>query len=178
MDANADDFSDAERSAMRLDGELFSVHGCYLPTDEPDVLSTRVRIAREGAPAHFVLDLMSAAWVWEATPLPPAPPQCCIDMAHRSTKIEPGTWQARHVHLKPGDVVRTAAGSLLSPWRTLMHLLRWPPPIGHEQLYETVALLVARERLTPAQAFTRFHEQQAANVRGQFAERFAEWLQL
>lgn len=176
MDELTEQFSQAELSAMRLDGVLFSLRGSYLAVDEPDVLSTRVRIARGDAPPHLLLDRISAAWVWQAVALPPRAAEYCVDMAHRSSKIEPGTWRVRHVKLRPGEIVRTASGGLISPWRTVLHLLRWPPDCSGDELRSVVRRLIALEGMTAGEAQARFDREQAANVRGQFSALLADLL--
>ncbi|MFM6975080.1 MAG: hypothetical protein ACKOXM_08170 [Agromyces sp.] len=155
------DFSIAEQYAMRLDGVLFERFGRMLPSDEPDVLENRVRIAREFAPAQYILDGHSAAWVWGACVTPPQRPEFCQIMANRGTDRF-GTYRSqRYVRLREGEVVHTRAGDVLSPWRTALHLLRWCPSVNAT----TVETLLRREQLTLSEAPARIEEELAQNQR-------------
>ena len=158
-------FSPAERSALRLDGQLHHVFGAFLAADEPDVLETRVLIARGEAPPHFVLDRLSAAWVWDCAPTPPRRASYCVWMERRSSKVSTIEWDVRHTRLDSGSVLETKAGSVLRPWWTLLHLLRWPPSLSDDEFRLTLGALLERCQLSPEEAVDRFDREQPANIR-------------
>lgn len=160
------DFSAAELSAMRLDGELFLSHGALITADEPDVLSTRVRIARGFAPPQYILADTSAAWVWQATPTPPPEPEFCQRTDSRGTDRMNSFRSKRYLRLRPDDVVGTVHGDVLSPWRTLLGLLRWEPTLSPE----TVTALLERADESFASAGARIDREMAINQRGYYQQ--------
>lgn len=152
-----DNFSPAELSALRLDGEVFRLAEGFVLADEPDLPEVRIRVARGEAPACFILDGKSAAWVWAALESPPRRPELCLAMDKRGSDRFGPVRATRYLRFAPGDVVSTSAGDVLSPWRTLMHVLRWDDVSDHtvEVLLHRAALDIesARDRLMllPAQ---------------------------
>lgn len=134
------EFSDAELSALRLDGDAFAVHGSTLSLDSPDVLSTRVSLARGDAPKRMVVDRLSAAWVWGATEVRPQPAMICADLRERTSK-QLGEWAPHKTYrFVDGDVWATDGGPVLSPWRTLLHVLRFDSAEHPEVLSALVEL--------------------------------------
>lgn len=130
-------FSSAELSALRLDGDAFSLYRSTLLCDEPDVVSTRVALARGDASARLVIDRLSAAWVWHALAAPPTTPMLCSDIRARTTK-QIGEAVLRTYRFTDDDIVQTSAGPVLSRWRTLLHVIRWDAP-AHPDVVSALA---------------------------------------
>lgn len=130
-------FSSAELSALRLDGETFAIYGCSILCDEPDVLSTRVKLARGDASPRLVVDRLSAAWAWGAVATPPSTPMLCSDLRTRTTKLI-GDAIVRTYRFGDDDIVRTSSGPVLSRWRTLLHVLRFDAS-SHPEAISTLA---------------------------------------
>lgn len=130
-------FAPAELSALRLDGDAFSLYRSTLLCDEPDVVSTRVALARGDASARLVIDRLSAAWVWHALAAPPTPPMLCSDIRARTTK-QIGEAVLRTYRFTDDDIIQTSAGPVLSRWRTLLHVLRFDAS-SHPEAISTLA---------------------------------------
>lgn len=155
---------------MRLDGELFSLAGGYLACDEPDVLATRVGLVLASAPSGlrdglFIVDRLSAAWAWGALTVAPEPAELCCDVAARSRTAFRGH-PVHQVRLRSGDVLRTAAGPVLSRWRTIVHLLRWPPTETTAELAQMIGVLLAGCGLTVAEARERLRREHVPSQAG------------
>lgn len=161
---NISRFSPAEIAAMRLDGVLFEVYGAFLPADQADVVATRVHVARQTAPPQYILDRLSAAWVWGAVETPPEPPEFCQDMTRRGTDRYNTYRSQRYVRLRDGECVSFTTGSVLSPWRTVLQLLRWTPAVEAD----TIAALLTLERMTPDDVATRVAGTFNSNQHGYF----------
>lgn len=158
MSSSALDFHATELNAMRLEGDVFDLHGVYIPADSPDVLATRVAIARAGAPLKLILDGRSAAWAWGATNHFPAHPELCSNLFGRTTKRHDGYKPARTVRLNANDVIETDGGTTVSPWRTTVHLLRWQPNTPSD----TFRQLLAIDSLTVADGFAKLAAERRA----------------
>lgn len=157
-------FAQTELEAMRLDGVLFRVHGSFVIADEPDTVETRIAIARAAAPRQFILDRLSAAWVWGAIALPPPTPDFCLDMNHRGTDRYNAHRAQRYVRLDDTEVVSAPAGSVLSPWRTTLHLLRWTPGVSPD----CIRNLLGTIDCCPCRAAERIRDERARSQQGQF----------
>lgn len=155
---NLDGFSPAELSALRLDGHAFAIAAGFIAADEPLTFVERVRLARGGAPTAYILDLRSAAWAWGALATPPQRAQFCQDRFAKGSDRIGSVRAAHYVGLADGDVVHTAAGPVLSVWRTAVHLMRW-----ESDQMEPIRALLARAELTPSAAAERIRSEFAPN---------------
>ncbi|HLP22880.1 MAG TPA: hypothetical protein VK139_02425 [Microbacteriaceae bacterium] len=160
-------FSPAELSALRLDGDVFAIFEAHVLADEPDTLAARIRLARGDAPPSYILDGESAAWVWEALPLPPRTPQFCLAMNRRSTDRINRVKAQHYVQLEEQDIVSTESGSVLSPWRTLLHVLRWAPTVPDA----CITLLLSRAGETVHTARARIESRYTTGQRSIYLRR-------
>jgi hypothetical protein len=120
------DFPEAERSALRLDGECAPLGLTVVPVDVP--VGPAVRAASlAGAAARFdlVVELGTAAWVHGAVADLPVPLALAVDVrrARRTRAVVPPPREAR---FRAGDVVRLGGVLVTTPLKTAFDLLRLP----------------------------------------------------
>jgi hypothetical protein len=144
-----DQFSEAERSVLRLDGECVPVGLTVVPADVP--MGPEVRAASLSAAVaryDLVVDLRTAAWVHGAVPQLPRPLTLAVDVsrARRTKLVAPAP---REAVFRPDDLVRLGGVLVTTPLKTAFDLLR----LGPAEAVEGVAVTLLRSaRLSPAVA--------------------------
>jgi hypothetical protein len=142
-------FSEAERSVLRLDGDCVPVGLTVVPADVPMGPAVRAAsLAAAVARYDLVVDLRTAAWVHGAVPELPRPLTIAVDVsrARRTKLVAPAP---REALFRPDDLVRLGGVLVTSPLKTAFDLLRLEA--GHAAEDVAVALLRSG-RLSPAVA--------------------------
>jgi len=117
-------FPVAERSALRLDGELFPLAEALITLDALDSPELRARAAHAGRGPRLIAELETAAWIWGALPAPPGRLQFCAAMEERS-RLRPGDPGAgREVVMPAEDEFLLAGRRVTTPLRTALDLVR------------------------------------------------------
>lgn len=113
----------AELHAARLTGEVYAIGGCFAPVDLPELRAVRAEVISRQAPARFVADRLTAAWVWGAVAAPPVRLQFCIDIRsrHRQTTTR---FDLREVVIDGSEIAVVGAALVTSPERTMLDLAR------------------------------------------------------
>lgn len=113
----------AELHAARLTGELYPIGGCFAPVDLPELRSVRAEVIARQAPARFIADGLTAAWVWGAVATPPPRLQFCIDIRyrHRQTTTR---FALREVVIDVGEIAVVGSALVTSPARTMLDIAR------------------------------------------------------
>jgi hypothetical protein len=118
------EFSRAELSALRLDGEVYAVVDCVVPLDE--VVSPILRalaLARE-LPPRLIAEQHTAAWVWGALESPPPRHEVCANTTSRTRPALRVRLNVREVVIEPDAVSRLGPLELTTPIRTAIDLAR------------------------------------------------------
>lgn len=118
-----DEWSDAEWSALRMDGHAGEWGPALMPIDTPDAWWSRLEAASWALPARAVIDRCSAAWVWGAIAVAPRTTQWCFALHARSTKLLPSQTGIKNRRLSPDDIAVYERWSATSPERTLRDLV-------------------------------------------------------
>ena len=116
-------FPQAELSALRLDGEAFSIGDGLVPVDVPvDAAIRAASIAGTARRYALVAERWTAAWVHGAVPVAPVPHQLCSDVERNGrTRM---LVALREVLFQPGDVEQLAGLAVTTPLRTACDLAR------------------------------------------------------
>ncbi len=120
----------AELTAVRLDGELYAIDGCFSPIDEPEDAARRALALAAGFPGRLIAEQRTAAWVHGVLPSPPGRHQFCVDIASRARPPIDAHLLVREVVLGPGDLVHLGGMPVTSPLRTVADLARVSPGFG------------------------------------------------
>lgn len=115
----------AELHAARLAGELYALGDAFCPVDLPDDRHRRAAAIAAVAPARFIADRLTAAWVWGAVADGPPRAQFCIDIRsrHRQTTTR---HEVREVVIADDEVAAVGAALVTTPARTMVDLARDP----------------------------------------------------
>jgi hypothetical protein len=132
-----------ELLAARLDGELFRVDGAFAPLDEVEQPAHRAHAILDTAPPRFIAEQHSAAWVWGAIAVPPAPHQFCVDIAARVSGSPARHKRVREVVIGPHEIASFGGAKVTTPLRTAVDLARFSVRFGAEEQRAVVALSVA-----------------------------------
>lgn len=118
---DAADFPEAERSGLRLDGDVFLLADALVPADLPVVPALRAAaLLPEAARPDLVAAGRTAAWVHGVTPILPRPCTWTLDVSHgRRTRAVP---TAREVRYDPSSVERLGGLTVTTPLRTAFDL--------------------------------------------------------
>jgi hypothetical protein len=117
-------FSEAERSALRLDGECVPLGLTVIPVDVPvDATVRAASLSAAVARYDLVVDLRTAAWVHGALPSLPRSLTLAVDIdrARRTKLIRPAPREAR---FRADDVARLGGVLVTTPLKTAFDLLR------------------------------------------------------
>jgi len=115
--------SPAELSAARLDGHLVELGEGYLPADAIETPSMRAASLRSVLGSRLAVALLSAAWVWGATPTPPARHEVCRT-GTRVTTLRGRRAVLSDLRLHPGELTTVGGAAVTTPARTLSDLAR------------------------------------------------------
>lgn len=143
----------AELSAMRLDGDVFSVDEAFCPIDEFEDAALRAAAIHRGLSARLIAERWSAAWVVGACPPPPRHTFCTRIQARvaHPTALQGAV---REVAIDDDECLRVGALAVTTPLRTIADLLRFDDDgtdAGTARLTATVSALLAIGRLSVAE---------------------------
>ncbi|WBU38675.1 hypothetical protein [Homoserinibacter sp. YIM 151385] len=99
-----DGIPEAERSAMRLDGEIARLALGDVPLDAIDSPALRAGVALPRRDARLVAELGTAAWIWGARDAPPEPPELCVELRSRVVRPLDGAIRLRERTLPAAQV--------------------------------------------------------------------------
>ncbi|MFP7760525.1 type IV toxin-antitoxin system AbiEi family antitoxin [Marisediminicola sp. LYQ134] len=133
------DFSHAELSAARLDGEIVAVDECWQVIDEHGDPLARARSLARVLPPRVIVERLSAAWVLGAIDDPPAVHEVCVDSAARYSRLGLPRLRIREVVITSTEMSSVGPVRVTSPLRTAVDLVRFSPRFG-----ETERSIVAR----------------------------------
>jgi hypothetical protein len=128
-----DELPEVELQAVRLDGEAYRLGEGYVPIGVAPVPATRAIAALGTRTPRLVAALGTAAWIWGATPHPPARGEFLVDLAARWRPPFGGGPLVIESHLRPGDVVRWGEASVTSTLRTAVDLARFRTHFGENE---------------------------------------------
>jgi hypothetical protein len=135
------DLALAELHAARLDGLLHPVGASFRFADRPDDRAMRFADIAGQVPDRMVVCEESAAWLWGAVDVAPAPLRLCSRPRHRARLAPSGHVVARELRLEPGDTVEVPVARRPARPVTLTTALR-----------TTVDLALAADRRSAAEA--------------------------
>jgi hypothetical protein len=124
------DFSEAELSAMVLDGDAYRVGECVSPVDEIPSAALRAAALATVIPARLIAERRTAAWVWGAANDLPARYEVCADIGARTRPPRPNRLLIREVVIAASEVVDFGGLKVTSPVRTATDLARFTVPFG------------------------------------------------
>ena len=119
-----DDLPMAELHALKLLGEVYPVGDGFSPVDLPSLSITRAAAVAMIAPARFIADRRTAAWVWSGYGGAPSPPQFCIDIRLRKRQPRRSRCELREVVVSSADVVMLGGLPIMSALRTAIDISR------------------------------------------------------
>jgi len=128
------DLPKAELDAARLDGELFSVDGCFAPIDEPDRAALRAGSLAARFSPRLIAEQRSAAWVWGVMDRPPHTHQLCADLDARVRPTDLTGIEVREVVIDEADLLTVGDFRITSAVRTVVDLARFSPTFGSEEI--------------------------------------------
>jgi hypothetical protein len=146
---DTDQFSEAERSALRLDGECVPLGLTVVPVDVPVSPAVRAASLRSAVARHdLVLDLRTAAWVHGAVEALPRRLTLATDVGRskRTKLLAPAPRQAR---FRVDDLLRLEGVLVTTPLKTAFDLLRLD---DGEDVESIASALLRTAGLTPALA--------------------------
>lgn len=118
----------AERMAARLDGELFAIASGHCVVDEAETPRVRLGAVLADRGERYIAELGTAAWVWGATPVPPARLELCVDLRARARPRPSPLVSVREVSIVAGDLHEFGTQRVTTPLRTAIDLARIRDP--------------------------------------------------
>jgi hypothetical protein len=118
------DLAMAELCSARLDGDLFGIADCFAPVDLPERALHRAQSFAHQLSERVIVERLSAAWVFGATPLPPTIPQLCSASDARAKPATLRRLAVREVVIDDDEVVSFGRVRVTSPLRTACDLVR------------------------------------------------------
>lgn len=143
-----DDLPLAELHALRLDGVVVGVDGCFAPIDEVPGAMQRANALSVGLHDRLIAEQWTAAWVWGATASAPLPHQFCVGLEARVTHSISPWMTLREVVIDPTDIAQVGSLGVTTPRRTVVDLARFSPAWRREE-QDVVAALIDVGRVTP-----------------------------
>lgn len=147
-------FTEAELSALRLDGDGFALGRSVVPTDVPvDAAIRAAALSPAVARYGLVVDGLAAAWVHGAVPALPEPLALAVDVRDgvRTRTIRPAPREAR---FEPGDVLVLGGVRVAAPFRAAFDLARLDDRFTGDVVEVVRALLAVAGLDAPAAAAT------------------------
>lgn len=133
------EFSPAELSALRLDGDCFRLGDGLVSVDQPVDATTRGAVLAADARPGLVAEGATAAWVHGATWLLHRPLRFSIDRSHRRRTVPAGSG-LREVWFEPQDVQCIGGLPVTTSLRTAFDLARLEPSSSDIDLTITTLL--------------------------------------
>ena len=118
------DLPATELSALRLDGLVFAVDGCFAPVDQVEQPRHRAAALAPLVGPRIIVERASAAWVWGALASPPTRHTLCSSATARRRGTGPLRGAVREVAISPDEILLLAGVAVTSPLRTVVDLLR------------------------------------------------------
>jgi hypothetical protein len=149
----------AELHALRLDGELYALDGCFSPIDQPEFPSVRAASLARQWPSRMIVEQRSAAWVHGALDSPPERHQLCVDIGARARPTNLLSAYVREVVIDEQETLRLGGIRVTTPTRTVTDLARFAESfdpglcrrilrIGRVTPAQAIASIVDRPKLT------------------------------
>ena len=166
------EFAEAERSALRLDGDCLPLGLTVVPVDVP--VGPAVRAASlAGAAARYdlVVEQLGAAWVHGVIDELPMPLPLALDVrtSRRTKAVQPPPREAR---FETADAPRLGGVRVTTPLKTAFDLLRLPD-VPTPAAVTAAAALLRLEGLQPAIAAALAHLQPPCPNKQRGIERLA-----
>jgi hypothetical protein len=121
----SDEFSVAELSSLRLDGEVYALADGFCGLDEPEGPALRARAVLGARSERLIAELGTAAWIWGATPVMPLVHELCADHALRSRPSDRSATVIREVRFDQSDIAQLDGYRVTIPLRTAVDLARF-----------------------------------------------------
>jgi hypothetical protein len=151
------DFSEAELSAMVLDGDAYRVGECVSPIDEIPSAALRAAALATVIPGRLIAERRTAAWVWGALNDLPARYEVCADIGARTRPPRPHRLLIREVVILDSEVVDFDGLRVTGPVRTATDIARFTHPFTAGEA-ELLARLMSTTGITAAQCATTMDE--------------------
>ena len=119
------DLPDAERQAMRLDGELYRLAEGYVSVAVPDVPAARAAAVLAHRPARLIAARGTAAWIWGAVPTVPLRGEFIVDLEARWRPRPSEGIDVVESVIHPGDLIVFGGVAVTGPLRTAIDLARF-----------------------------------------------------
>ena len=123
----------AELGAARLDGELFSIDGCFAPVDLVENAIFRAGSITALAGTRLIAEQHTAAWIWGARLTPPAPHQFCSMSGARARSSDLLRAVVREVTIDDDEIIAVGDQRVTSPLRTVTDLARYATPFASRE---------------------------------------------
>jgi hypothetical protein len=130
-----------ELLAASLDGELFRVGGAFAPLDEIVGPAHRAHAILDTAPARYIAEQHSAAWVWGAIEMPPRTHEFCVNIGARVTGSPARRHHVREVVIEQREIAAVGDVSVTTPLRTALDLARFSEHFGEGEARATLGLM-------------------------------------
>jgi hypothetical protein len=127
------DLPEAELCAARLDGEVYGIDECFSPIDEVERPVTRANALSSIAPARFIAEQRTAAWLHGALAFPPAVHQFCVAARARAKPPYGPRIRVREVEIDDREVQSIGGIRVTTPLRTVVDLARFSRHFGGEE---------------------------------------------
>lgn len=130
------DLPEAELCAARLDGELFSVDGCFSPVDQVEVSTVRAMALASLLPDRLIAEQHTAAWIMGVIDLPPRRHQFCAAIGARARPANPHRMSIREVVITDSEIGTYGGLRVTTPLRTAVDITRCSPtfPLADQAL--------------------------------------------
>jgi hypothetical protein len=132
-----------ELLAARLDGELFTVDDAFAPLDEIEQPAHRAHAILDAAPARFIAEQHSAAWVWGVLARPPRSHEFCVDIGARVSGATARIQRVREVVIEPHEIALFGSAKVTAPLRTVVDLARFSERFGETEERAVRGLMTA-----------------------------------
>ena len=135
------DVPEAELCAARLDGEVYRIDECFSPIDGIERPVSRALALSSIAPARFIAEQRTAAWVHGALGFPPAVHQFCVAAHARAKPLQGRRMIVREVEIDDSEIQPCGGIAVTTPLRTVVDLARFSRSFRtDEQLIVTTLL--------------------------------------
>jgi hypothetical protein len=140
------DLPSPELGALVLDGEAYRVDDCVATIDQASGPLIRASALALELPPRLIAEQHTAAWVWGATPLPPARHEVCADITARARPPWDARMNVREVVILHEDITVLAGVSITAPMRTAIDLARFVAEWSDDEARVVAELLAIADR--------------------------------
>lgn len=166
------DFSLAELSAARLDGEVVAVDDGFTPVDRPETMLLRLQSLAPLLGDRVIVERQSAVWVYGLRPFPPLRHEGCVPVGARFRQPNTARLHIREVVIAEADIARHPTGAITSMLRTAVDLARTTPRFDPPSI-EQLTALIDRAGITLEQCLAYLETAYHLPHKIRAAERFA-----